>query len=339
MDPLSQVCLGAAAAGIASRPSSVRRALVVGGIAGALPDLDVFIRSASDPMMTLEYHRHFTHALLFAPVIGLLVAALVFWFGKRQQRDWPFGELFLFASLGALSHGLLDACTSYGTHLLLPFSNARTSWDIISIIDPIFTLPLLVLLIVAFVRKRTSTVRVAMVICLAYFGLGIVQRERAEAKASEIAESRGHVVEEINARPSFGNLALWRTIYRHNGCYHVDAVWQPPFATPRVYEGELVKAIDDETLASLALDGSTHANDIKRYKHFAQGALCFVDGDRNILGDLRYAMLPNSISPLWGIELTPETSDQHIIMRNFRKPEAHSGSILWRMIRGLDIEE
>ncbi|QQL45893.1 metal-dependent hydrolase [Sulfuriroseicoccus oceanibius] len=342
MDPISQVCFGAAAAGIASRKSSVRRALLIGGLAGALPDLDVLIKSSTDPLLTLQYHRHFTHAILFAPIIGVLVAALSLGLGKLLKREWSFRELFLFATLGALSHGLLDACTSYGTHLLLPFSNARISWDIISIIDPIFTLPLLVLLIIGAARKSPTIVRTSLAICLVYFGLGIVQRERAEARALELAESRGHVAEEVNARPSFANLVLWRTIYRYQGTYYVDAVWQPPFATPRLYEGESVDVVDDATLASLVPADSTHAYDIQRYKHFAQGALCFVDGDRNVLGDLRYAMLPNSIQPLWAIELTPDQPDQHVTQKHFRRTDTDADSpfaSLWQMIRGQDIAE
>ena len=57
----------------------------------------------------------------------------------------------LYAIMGTLSHGLLDACTSYGTRLYWPFSQYRESWDLISIIDPLFTLPMLALLIAAFI--------------------------------------------------------------------------------------------------------------------------------------------------------------------------------------------
>ena len=48
---------------------------------------------------------------------------------------------------GYATHGLLDACTSYGTVLFWPFSNERLTWNNISIVDPLLTIPALILLL------------------------------------------------------------------------------------------------------------------------------------------------------------------------------------------------
>ena len=329
MDPLSQASLGAAAAALVSRNATVRRALLVGAVAGAAPDLDVFIISGTDPLLDLQYHRHFTHALLFAPVIGLVVAGL--FKGLFYLRNWPFKELFLFATLGALSHGLLDACTSYGTMLYLPVSDHRESWDLISIIDPIFTLPLVLLLLTAFVREGARLAQIAVALCGLYLTFGYIQRERAEAFAGKLAASRNLSIESVTARPSFANTILWRIIVRTEESYYVDAVWLMPFQEPRVYEGSRVLQPD---LNDYTTQESVLANDIRRFDHFSQGYLYEVPGHSHVLGDLRYALFPDSIEPLWGIKLDPRQPQNHIEMLYFREPSREAFQRLWKMICG-----
>ena len=141
MDPLTQTALGALVAQACARRDRQGRAALAGGLGGMLPDADVLIRSASDPLLFLEYHRHFTHALAFVPV-GALVAGTLAWLLGRGR--WAWRELWLYAALGWLTHGPLDACTSYGTHLAWPFDEGRVAWGLIAIIDPLFTVPLLV---------------------------------------------------------------------------------------------------------------------------------------------------------------------------------------------------
>ncbi|MDC3283047.1 metal-dependent hydrolase, partial [Planctomycetota bacterium] len=68
MDPLSQAVVGAVVAGCVAKPQTIKPALMLGAIAGMAPDLDVFIRDPQDPLLFLEYHRQFTHALAFIPV-------------------------------------------------------------------------------------------------------------------------------------------------------------------------------------------------------------------------------------------------------------------------------
>ena len=144
-----------------------------------MPDSDVLIRSASDPLLHLEYHRHFTHALLFIPIGGLITAALgrLITRGKKTIR-----ELWLPASLGWGTHGLLDSCTSYGTYLLWPISNERVAWDNVSIIDPLFTLPLLAGVLLAVKMKRVAIARAALIWAVLYLSIGVLQGQRAEER-------------------------------------------------------------------------------------------------------------------------------------------------------------
>jgi inner membrane protein len=111
MDPLSQAAIGAAAAQSGSNSGTLRCALWIGALAGMAPDLDVFIQSDTDPLLALEYHRQFTHSLLFIP-FGALFCALAFY--PIAKKHLAFKTVWLFAALGFGTHGLLDACTTYG---------------------------------------------------------------------------------------------------------------------------------------------------------------------------------------------------------------------------------
>ena len=335
MDPLSQASLGAAAAALLARPGQTRRALLVGAFAGAAPDVDVLIKSAEDPLLQLQYHRHFTHSLLLAPVIGILVAVMIRWIGFR--KEWTVRELIPFGIAGTLTHGLLDACTSYGTYLYWPFSGHRESWDLISIIDPLFTLPLVVLLVAAFVRRQPRLAWIGASWCLLYFTFGIVQRERAQAFARSLAESRGHQPTELSVRPSFANLVVWRLCYRNGDEYHVDAVRALPGTGMRHYPGSSVPVFDLAEAASAAPTGSTVARDIERFRAFSQGYLYRVPDRPEVIGDLRYSMFPNSVQPLWGITFDPAQTDKHIDMVYFRDPSARSFRPLWAMIQGREL--
>src|SRR5690606_33764534 len=152
MDPITQGLVGALAAQASAPRNYFFKAGVIGAIAGMAPDLDVLIRSSRDPLLFLEYHRHFTHSLAFIPLGGLLCGLIAFglW-GKRCTLN--VGQCVLWATLGFATHGLLDACTSYGTRLLWPFSELRVAWDLVSVIDALVTLPLLAFLVIALVKR------------------------------------------------------------------------------------------------------------------------------------------------------------------------------------------
>ena len=212
MDPLSQAVLGSIAAQSYSKKSTLAKAAVIGGLAGVAPDLDVLISSPHDSLLALEYHRHFTHSLLFIP-LGGLICALIFTLTLGSWWQLSFKQIAVWSLLGYATHGLLDACTSYGTQLLWPFSNYRVSWNIISIIDPLYTLPLLALVIIAAVKKQHRFARAAVLWVVMYLILGVVQHERALSLAEDLIAERGHTALAIEAKPSFLNFIVWQIIY------------------------------------------------------------------------------------------------------------------------------
>lgn len=65
MDPVSQGLVGAVLPQSVSNKKEIRLAAAIGFLSGLLADIDVIIHSSTDPLMFLDYHRQFTHSLVF----------------------------------------------------------------------------------------------------------------------------------------------------------------------------------------------------------------------------------------------------------------------------------
>lgn len=302
MDPLTQGLLGAVAAQAAVGRRLPRSAWWLGMLAGMAADLDVVIRPAGDPLGGLTYHRHFTHALAFVPVGGLLTALPFLWLRRlRDHRGW----VLLATTLAYATHGLLDACTSYGTLLYWPFTERRVAWDFIAIIDPIYTLTLLVFLVLAVWRRRASFAVVGLLLSTAYMGLGAYQHHRVMLAQRALAESRGDRWQRGRALPSPLNLVLYRSIYEHHGRVRADAIRVPLLGETSVYPGADVPL--------LTVPGPLHAHHesgdsvdlaaIRRFAWFADGYVARHPDRPGLIVDLRYAMHPADVTSLWGLRV------------------------------------
>src|SRR3989338_4166282 len=137
---LTHGLLGGTLAKACSNKGETRAATTVGFLAALLADADALIQSSADPLLTLEYHRQFTHSLVFIPFGALLVALILLPALKAFGHPLGFRRVYLYAFLGCATSGVLDACTSYGTHLLWPFTEERLAWSVVSIFDPLFLL-------------------------------------------------------------------------------------------------------------------------------------------------------------------------------------------------------
>lgn len=295
LDLLTQGLLGAALAQSAAPARETRIAAAVGFAAGLLPDADALIRSPADPLLVLEFHRHFSHSLLFVP-LGALLAALLCW--PFTRRRLGFARLYLYALLGYALAGLLDACTSYGTHLLWPFSDTAVAWSIIAIVDPVFTLLLLVPLLWGLWKRRASVTRAGLVLAALYLALGVLQHQRAERLAGEVAHARGIVPQLQLVKPTIGNVLLWRAVTVADGRVYTDGLRLGLGDGVRVYEGESAPLLD---IATAAPAGTRLAIDTARFAAFAHGLLVRHPNEPELIGDARYALLPTSAAPLWGV--------------------------------------
>ena len=295
MDPISQGTVGAAFAQSTANKKNILSISVIGFLAGLAPDLDVLIRSSTDPILFLEYHRQFSHSLFFIPFGALIVAIFLY---PLFRKSISLKTVYLASFLGYATHGLLDACTSYGTLLFWPFSNERVTWNNISIVDPLFTIPILILTGIAIKTRKRLFSFFAIGWVAFYLSLGFVQYDRAFEAANKLALSRGHNPERLTLKPSFGNLILWKSIYQHEEKFYVDAIRAVQSST--WCSGESIRIFDYQLhLPNLEKD-SQQRKDIERFRWFSQDYLGF-DEENNLVTDVRYSMIPNQISPMWGL--------------------------------------
>jgi inner membrane protein len=314
MDPVTHALMGATLAAVVARDGPVRVAALVGAVAAVIPDLDVLISNSDDPLLQLEMHRQFTHSLLFAPIIGALLALA---FGRVRRLNLKFSQGWLYATVGALSAGLLDACTSYGTQLLWPFADTRIAWNVVAVIDPVITLALLVAAAVSLKRDGSGAAAVGGAAAISYLFAGAIAHDRAEWVARSLASERGHIVESVQVKPTLGNHLVWRSVYKANGRYWVDAVRTGYFSTAMAYPGTSIAALDVGALGTLT---ERQQADIERFTRLSSGYVVNHPSRRRVVADIRYAMQPDSDEPLWGIKLSNAGSDDpEVEWRTFRE--------------------
>ncbi len=330
MDPISQGALGAVASQNLAHRKHLAVACVLGLLSGMAADLDLFIRSDTDPLLFLEYHRQFTHSLVFIPVGGLVCAG-IFHFFLRNRWRLPFRRVLLYCTAGYATHALLDSCTSYGTQLFWPFSDYRVSWGNMSIVDPLFTLPVVVLIVLAAVRKKPVFIRMATVWLLAYLVFGFVQKERAQSAGREVAEARGHAPVRLEAKPGFGNLLLWKVIYETQDRIHVVGVRTG--MQKRIYPGQSIDKLDMERDFPWLAPDSRQARDVERFRWFSDGFVAVDPNHPNRIIDARYSMLPDEIEGLWMVELSPDKAPgEHVAYIHEQEPNGGNIGRLWSMI-------
>ena len=332
VDLITQGLAGAVLAQGAARPRELRRAALIGAVAGMLPDADILIRAADDPLFNIEYHRHFSHSLLFVP-FGALLVSLLAW--PLLRGALPLARIYLFALLGMLTAGLLDACTSFGTHLLWPFSDERIAWNLVAIIDPVFSLVLLTALVLAWRWRSALPARIGVALALLYLLLALVQQQRATEQVWELARERGHFIERLEVKPTLGNILLYRSVYLAAGRFHVDAIRVGVLQPPRHYPGDTIALVVPGDREDLPAD-SVLARDVVRFARLADGYLVQHPDHPEVLGDIRYAMLPDSIRPLWGIRVDPARPQVHAAFLTLRETDPEVRRRFLDMLLGRD---
>lgn len=304
MDLLTHGLVGAALGQSAAPREEARVAAGVGFLAGMLADADALITSSSDALLVLEYHRHFTHALAFIPIGGLIAAAALWPFLRRRLA---FPRLYLYALLGYALAGALDACTSYGTHLLWPFSDQRHALSIIAVVDPLMTLAVGIPLAMGVLRRRPNAARLGLTLGVCYLAVGYLQHERAESAALALARERGHDARQALVKPTLGNLLLWRSTYVEGGRIHADGIRVA--SGTRTYPGESAALFDPVRDMPWAPPDSPARVQAERFAALSDGYVARHPHRSRMLGDARYAMLPTSVEPLWGIVFEAERPD------------------------------
>ena len=186
-------------------------------LASNAPDADAVVALFGGTPAYLEYHRHLTHAVVVAPLVGLAVALATFWL-----RGWRFLPAWLIATIGVWGHILLDMLNTYGVRIWLPFRAEWFSWDLVAIVDPWLLLvlllcagaPLFSRLVAGEIGARVASPgRGWAIFGLAFFLLWSGGRAMLHNRAVDVLRSRiyrGHAPLRVAAWPTPWNPMVWR---------------------------------------------------------------------------------------------------------------------------------
>ncbi|AGC75267.1 inner membrane protein [Nonlabens dokdonensis] len=209
MDSLTQIVLGAAVGEAVLGNKVGNKAMLYGAIAGTIPDLDVLASHFTDTVTALSMHRGFTHSIVFSVVFAPILGWLVSRYEKYKDiKGWSW--LFFWAFV---THPILDSYTTWGTQLFWPF-DLRLAFKTIFVVDPLYTVPFLVFLILAMRQKRTASKRsfynkMGLIVSSSYLVVTCFLKWAAYSQFQEALATQNIDYIQMDTRPAALNTILW----------------------------------------------------------------------------------------------------------------------------------
>lgn len=279
MDSLTQIVLGASVSGAVGIKPFGRKVLIVGAVLGTIPDLDVLI-SYQTAIENFTFHRGFSHSLLLLSALSVFLYTIVLYL-KPTCLIYK-KSLFLVIFLPLITHPLLDSFTSYGTQLWWPMTMQPSSWSSVFIIDPLYTLPLLVAVLGLWhqhkIQKWQKINRIVLSISCLYLALGQAQFWYLKQQLTHYPVTQNS---QIFISPTPFNIFVWRIISYHQNTYYetftnilnVQTTQWQAFATGRSLVNEF------------------SSTELQRLEWFSGGLLSFVEKDQELIAtDLRIGL-------------------------------------------------
>ncbi len=306
MDSLSQIVLGAAVGEIALGKKIGNRGQLIGAIAGTIPDLDVFLNPLfTDEITKLQIHRGYSHSMFVHLVLAIPFAWLCHIIFKKR---FSFKLWYITWFLCLFTHTLLDCCTTYGTQLLLPFTNYLVGFNNIAVVDPFWTLPFMLILIVCMFFRRENPVRIkwayaAVAYSLLYMGYTVVNKNTVHGHFAAELDRQDIHTDALYTSPSMFNNWLWDGIAVTN-----DSIFLAEYST--LQEQENVQWVSYARNLNL-LENHPAQREIKVLQWFSQGKYLV----QEVHGELHFFIVK------WG-------------RADFRKTEAHEAFVFyWRIFK------
>ena len=270
-----------------------KKALVWGAVLGTLPDLDVFI-PLGGPVNDFIYHRGFSHSLMLLALLSPVIAWLIVKIHPGTRNHYRGWLLLVFLVLEASV--LLDLLTIYGTQIFWPFDTTPQAVPILFIIDPLFTLPILLGTLAALVLKRQSSLghhinTAGLALCLAYlvwaFGVGEFVERRVTEKLARQKVSYSSFL----TSPAPFNTLLWRVVGIDNDRYFETYI--------SIFDGETPLSVAFYPRNLVLMNGLEAHPPVTKLKRFTRGYYAFSTLENYvIMTDLRMGSEPRICFPL-----------------------------------------
>ena len=331
MDSLTQIVLGASVGEVVLGRKIGNKAMLYGAIAGTIPDLDVFASYFTDTVSALAIHRGFTHSIFFSAVFAPIFSWLITRYESYKNiKAWSWLFFWVF-----ITHPILDSYTTWGTQLFWPM-DLRLAFKTIFVIDPLYTLPFLIYLILTMFQKRTSRKRrlynkIGLILSSSYLLLSLLLKGLAFQKFENSLINQNINYNKIDTRPSAMNTILWNANVETENAYLLAD-----------YSFFDTKPISFETYPkNHDLLGDLKQNDkVQRMIEISKGWFTITkDGDNLYFNDLRFGLLnmePNSQDFVFKYKI--EVSDKGKV--NFVETEKDRNDAkkllkdLWSRIKG-----
>ena len=214
MDTVTQAALGAAVSEAVMNNKVGRKAALWGAICGTLPDLDVFI-PFGDPVSDFTYHRAASHAFFYMTLATPLIVWLIMrLYPKTKELRWRW---FLVVWLSFITHALLDSFTVYGTQIFLPFTNFPVGWSTVFVIDPLYTLPLMIGVLSFYFLKRNPRLAYrlntwGLIVSSLYLAWSVAAHTYVSGVAQDSLQNQNITAKQTITGPAPFNTLLWRTV-------------------------------------------------------------------------------------------------------------------------------
>ncbi len=216
MDSLTQGLLGAATFALVKDKEIGKKSLLIGAIAGTIPDLDILLSPFFNEIAFLTVHRSISHSIGFAIIVSLFFGEILHRLYKQKQSRFSWNLAFF---LAIMTHSILDWCTTYGTKLLSPFNGHLFSMNNIHVFEPTFTSILLIGVMLLLIKKQQGEVRQKILswtlsisfifICWTFISKGIaINKFIGELKKQNIEYQK------IMVSPTPLNSVLWHGIIK-----------------------------------------------------------------------------------------------------------------------------
>ena len=316
MEYISEIVLGGAVGEAVLEKKIGNKATGWGAIAVTIPYLDIIPAQFMDVVSRIEFHRSVTHSFLFA----LLMSPLLGWLVHRIHRSdaaskWQWIKLCFW---GLFTHALLDCCTTWGTQLFWPFSEYRIAWKNVAVVDPLYTVPFLILLVAVMFRPRDYRSRrvlnwLGLGVSTAYLCLGFINQQvmksafERELSVQKISYAR------LSMIPTLFNNVLWRGVAETDSAFYIGYA---SFLDPEIKPKFTAFRKNHALIRSLPHDAR-----LQKFQSITDGYFIMRKNDHTLtLSDLRFDQAGGWISPdapfIFNYELTVEEKGGLMITRS-----------------------
>ena len=209
MDSFTQIALGIAIAEVCAGKKLKNKTVLYGAVLGTIPDLDVVVGLLLNPVDAILLHRGISHSLFLflflSPILGWIISKI-----EKDKINFVHATNMAFWCL--FTHVLLDLFTSWGTQILWPL-DYRFALKTIFVIDPLYTIPLVISLIMVWKTKdiilRKKYIIRGLLISSSYLLLSCFIKVYALNQFEKALTKQRIHYSEIIVKPTAFNLILW----------------------------------------------------------------------------------------------------------------------------------